>query len=82
VSQNFDSLEKREDDVSVVELIFWLTSLLLLYNGRLRAHAMVSQIFDSPVGHATAILACESNFRLLSLTLYIARLTTLTHQIK
>ena len=43
----------------------------------LRACAMVSQRFRSPVGSGAATLAYEPNFKLASLTPCSARLTTL-----
>jgi len=48
----------------------------------IKANAMVSQKFGSEVGHATAISACEPNFRLVSFTFCAIKLTNLVHQIK
>ena len=43
VSQKFGSLEEKEDAMSAVEPIFWLTTLLL-YNGRLKTLAQVKTL--------------------------------------
>ena len=64
---------------------FFLASLFTLPLGekcKIRANAMISQVFGSSVGPKTVMLDYELNFRLVSLTFYSARLITLANQIK
>jgi len=52
------------------------------FDSELRANTIVSQNFGLQVDHVIVTSVCELNFRLVSLTLCIVKLTTLAQQIK